>query len=385
MPALLHVDRPPVVLHLRRSAVRKRKPVSSMPPAFVGVSRGPCGELPRDGVAPPLEVAARARDPVVLGHGHVVAVGRVEELLPEAQARRASDRRRGSRTAAPSAAIDDARRSAASRPGTPRRPRCCAPARRARRRPDDALGQVTGQRPHERRLDALGRVDDEHVLAVGVDDEREAPVVRERDRARAGHDVAEAPRRRPGSRCDREAGELRRPRRRGSRARERRSPGSRASAAACRSRASGARPRARSCPGGRRRRRCRAPGRAARSGRRRSRRGPSATVQVAVERERLGREDADARAEEVRREERLPVGAPREAHGLRGHDAVATIGEVARRRPRRSASSCEQATKTCASSRLTRTPIGSEQTATLALDRARRPRRSRRGGPSAAR
>ena len=57
-----------------------------------------------------------------------------------------------------------------------------------------------GQRPHERGLDAVDRVDDQDVLAVGVGDERELPVVGERDRVRTRDDVANALRRLPGSR-----------------------------------------------------------------------------------------------------------------------------------------------------------------------------------------
>ena len=105
--------------------------MSSMPPAFDGVSRGPCGEEPRDRVAPALEVAARARDPVVLRRRHVVAVGREEELLPEPEVRRHRvGRQRRERVAVlrdrklPSLRLLhlEARR----------RPRCSAPARRPR-------------------------------------------------------------------------------------------------------------------------------------------------------------------------------------------------------------------------------------------------------------
>ncbi len=58
-------------------------------------------------------------------------------------------------------------------------------------RPDDPLGQVSGQRPDDLSLDARRGVDHQHVLAVGVGDERQPAVGREGDGVRSRDDVAE--------------------------------------------------------------------------------------------------------------------------------------------------------------------------------------------------
>ena len=213
----------------------------------------------------------------------------------------------------------------------------------------------------------LHRVDDQHVLAVGVDDERERAVVRERDRVRPRHDVAERAVVARVRRVDRQAGELRR--RCGVEDRERRER--RCSEVERRLRRVGAEHQVRDPELGRAR---------ARHGvvdaadlRRAAPRvasldaGPSATVHVVASASGWVVENADAGPEQVRREERRAVGAPTRAPTACADTARVAVDGEAAAATSTTASSCEHATKTCASSRLTTTPTGSVQTATLPL------------------
>ncbi len=126
---------------------------------------------------------------MVLGQGDVVAVGRVEELLPEAQ----RGGHRVDRKGLERRAVGDDGQAAVSRVDVERGDVLAVALLHVELPvvPHDAFRHVARERPHERGLHAVDRVDDQDVLAVAVDHEREPPVVGERDRVRTGDDVAD--------------------------------------------------------------------------------------------------------------------------------------------------------------------------------------------------
>ena len=122
--ALLRVDRLPVIADRSPVGGAEEKPGPEHPARVGGRVPWPLRELPRDRIAPPLDVADRARHPVIGGERGEAAVRREEEPLPFAKGR-------GHR-------VGGAARHGRTVDGEARCPSSCAPPSETRRRSSSA-------------------------------------------------------------------------------------------------------------------------------------------------------------------------------------------------------------------------------------------------------